>query len=97
MTKQQTAETKPNESSDDQSRIIERPDGFYWRDETSVEEYGPFPTLAEAVQDMEYNADSDYEPGESLEEAEEELGIADWIDPDTGLPAEASLTHLIDD
>lgn len=27
-------------------------------------------------------------PAESLEEAESELGINDWIDPDTGEPAE---------
>ncbi|MGO9443533.1 MAG: hypothetical protein ACLPXB_02015 [Thiobacillaceae bacterium] len=78
----------------DHTRLIERPDGFYWRDEGGTEEYGPFPSLAEAVGDMEYSADSDYEPGESLEEAEGELGISDWIDPDTGLPAEESLTHL---
>ena len=39
---------------------------------------------------MEYNADSDYEPGETVEEAEEEIGISDWIDPDTGDPGEAS-------
>lgn len=72
----------------DQTRIIERPDGFYWLDKKTNEEYGPFPTLLEAAQDMEYNADSDFEPGETLEEAEGELGIADWIDPDTGAPAE---------
>jgi hypothetical protein len=35
---------------------------------------------------MEYNAESDYEPGETVEEAEDELGISDWIDPDTGDP-----------
>lgn len=28
------------------------------------------------------------EPGEGLREAESEIGIADWIDPDTGEPAE---------
>ena len=28
------------------------------------------------------------EPGESLREAESEIGIADWIDPETGDPAE---------
>ncbi len=72
----------------DQTRIIERPDGFYWLDKETSEEFGPFSTLLEAVQDMEYNADSDFEPGETLEEAEGELGIADWIDPDTGAPAE---------
>jgi len=79
----------------DNTRILERPDGFYWQDKETEEVFGPFATLLEAVQDMEYNADSDYEPGESLEEAESELGIADWNDPDTGLPAEE--THHIED
>ena len=74
----------------DHTRIIERPDGFYWTDAASGEEYGPFPSLLEAVQDMEYNADSDYEPGETVEEAEDEIGISDWIDPDTGDPGEES-------
>lgn len=78
----------------DHTRIIERPDGFYWLDKGTNAEYGPFETLAAATADMEYRADSDYEPVETLQEAEEELGISDWIDPDTGLPAEESLTHL---
>lgn len=87
----------PETPSDyDHTRIIERPDGFYWLDKDTNEEYGPFPTLLAAVEDMEYKADSDYEPAESLHEAEEEIGISDWIDPDTGLPAEESLTHLSD-
>ena len=74
----------------DHTRILERPDGFYWIDAETSEEYGPFASLIEAVQDMEYNADSDYEPGETVEEAEDELGISDWIDPDTGEPGEES-------
>lgn len=72
----------------DRARIIERPDGFYWQDKETDRFFGPFPTLLEAVQDMEYNADSGYEPGETLEEAEAELGISDWIDQDTGEPGE---------
>lgn len=79
----------------DRARIIERPDGFFWQDKETDRMFGPFPTLREAVQDMEYNADSDYEPGESLAEVESELGISDWSDPDTGLPAEE--THHIED
>lgn len=79
----------------DRSRIIERPDGFFWQDRTVGKMFGPFPTLLDAIQDMEYNDDSDYEPGETLEEAEAELGIADWIDPDTGLPGEE--THHLGD
>ncbi len=85
--------THPSEA--DHARIIERPDGFYWQDKMTEEVYGPFPTLLDAMQDMEYNDESDYEPGETLEEAESELGIADWIDPETGLPGEES-HHLGD-
>ena len=80
----------------DRTRIIERPDGFYWLDDETKGEYGPFTTMLEAVEDMAYVAESDYEPAESLQEAEEEIGISDWIDPDTGLPAEESFTHLND-
>jgi hypothetical protein len=75
----------------DATRIVERPDGFYWLATDSGKEYGPFPTLLEAVNDMQYNADTDYEPGETLEEAEAEIGVAEWIDPETGEPAEQIL------
>lgn len=78
--------------------VIERPDGFYWQDKENGEEYGPFATLVEALADIESDPASvkDIEPGESLLEAEEELGIADWIDPDTGAPAEESIPHIED-
>ncbi|MBS1188841.1 MAG: hypothetical protein H6R10_633 [Rhodocyclaceae bacterium] len=75
----------------DQTRITERPDGFYWQSKGEEKEYGPFPTLLEAVQDMQYrdSADlGDLEPEETLEEAESDIGIADWIDEETGEPAE---------
>jgi hypothetical protein len=42
--------------------------------------------LLEAVQDMQYRGETSYEPGSTLEEAESEIGIAPWIDPDTGVP-----------
>lgn len=78
------------------TRIIERPDGFFWRDEENGEEFGPFSTLLEAVQDMEYNAESGNEPGETVEEAERELGLAEWVDADTGELAEDTLTRIED-
>ena len=81
----------------DQAQVIERPDGFYWQDKLAGKLYGPFSTLVEAVQDMQYRDDSNYEEGESLEDAEAEIGIADWIDPETGDPAEGFLPHLSDD
>lgn len=85
--------TKPE---DDRDRIIERPDGFYWRAEDRGTEYGPFPTLLEAIADMQATGDSAYEPGETLEEAEDEIGISSWIDPDTGEPAEESIPRTED-
>lgn len=75
------------------SRLVERPDGFYWQEELSTKLYGPFPTLMEALQDMQYREDSDYEEGETLQEAEAEIGISDWVDPETGLPAEGLTPH----
>ena len=80
----------------DRTRVIERPDGFFWREEETGEEFGPFDTLLEAVQDMEYNAESEQEPVETLEEAERELGLSEWVDADTGELAEDTVTRIED-
>ncbi|MGZ8263140.1 MAG: hypothetical protein ACXW2I_03115 [Burkholderiales bacterium] len=77
----------------DQTRVTERPDGFYWQEKTGGREYGPFDTLLEAVQDMQQSDESTFEPGETADEARAEIGIADWIDPDTGEPAEEGGTR----
>lgn len=89
------AYTIPQASRDyDNTRIVERPDGFYWHDKNeSARVFGPFPTLLEAIHDMEYNAESDYEPGETLEQAEEEIGISGRIDHETGAPGEELFGH----
>jgi hypothetical protein len=93
MKKKVLPETPPDY---DRTRIIERPDGFYWQSSDGGRESGPFTTLLEAVEDMQYSADSDFEPGESVEQAEAEIGIAEWVDPDTGELAE-ELTPRIED
>ena len=80
----------------DRTRIVERPDGFYWQAKTGGRESGPFATLVEAVEDMQAGDEAALEPGETLEEAEAEIGMADWIDPETGAPAEDQLTRLED-
>ena len=81
----------------DKTRVIERPDGFYWVHQESAEEYGPFVSLLEAVQDMEYSDTGSSETlAEDLHAVEEEIGINDWIDPDTGEPAEETVTHIED-
>ena len=74
-------------------RVFERPDGFYWKDGT--EEYGPFPSRGEAEAAMQAG-DGELEPGETLQEAESEIGISEWIDPDTGDPAEGTVPRIED-
>ena len=81
---------------EEQARLIERPDGFYWQNKFTEKLYGPFATLLDAMEDTQYREDSDYEEGSSLREAEAEIGIADWIDPDTGQLAEGS-SHRFND
>jgi len=92
-----TKPAAPIPSEVDQAQVIERPDGFYWQDKLTEKEYGPFPSLLEAVQDMQGQGDNGYEEGESLADAEEEIGMSTWIDPDTGEPAEGVSPHLSDE
>ena len=74
--------------------IIERPDGFYWQAPGSLQGIpGMVPSVADATASLAradrdaYDEDAP-EPGETLEEAERDLGIGEWIDPDTGELAE---------
>jgi hypothetical protein len=78
----------------DHTRIMERPDGFYWQEKDGGREFGPFATLVEAVADMQAADASELESGETLEEAESELGIAGYRDPDTGELAEEERPRL---
>lgn len=82
-----------------QGHVIERPDGFYWEAKKG-EPHGPFTTLAEAEADMISDGvgdgDEEVEPVEGLQEAESELGINEWIDPDTGGPAEDNVPRIED-
>jgi len=99
MTKQRSQpEEKPEVPPEaDRVRFIERPDGVYWRYRGRSEEFGPFKTVAEAEADaMARDDDSGLAPGESVAEAESEIGIADWIDPETGAPAEESVPRIKD-
>jgi len=79
-------------------RVIERADGFYW-EARKDESHGPFATLAEAEGDMLADGaaeEDDVEVPGALQEAESELGLNDWIDPDTGGPAEDNVPRIED-
>ncbi len=74
--------------------VTERPDGFYWQVKGEDREYGPFASYLEAMQDVDARGEEPGEPGKSLAEAESELGVSDWIDEETGEPAEERAPRL---
>ncbi len=81
----------------DSDALVQHPDGWYWLAPDGKQQFGPFATAEEARAEMMAAADDDVvEPGETLQEAEDELGLADWVDPDTGSLAEATHTRIED-
>ena len=73
--------------------LVLHPDGWYWTAPDGHQQFGPFES-AEAAR-----ADRDRDEAEGPEtervEAEEELGVHPWLDPETGEPAEgAAPPHL---
>ncbi len=82
-------------ADDTSAPLVERPDGWYWIAPGGRQQFGPFASAAEARADRDRYDEQAPVPGETLEEAEQEIGIADWIDPETGEPAEGqSRPHL---
>ena len=77
-----------SDTEGEMERITARPDGYYWLALDGKQEFGPFETLELAQADRDASDEEELGPGEMLQEVEDELGIANWIDPETGEPAE---------
>ncbi len=80
----------------DSQALVRHPDGYYWLGADGRLQIGPYATAEEALADLHRSADDDIEPEESLPEAERVLGLADWLDPDTGGLAEDTHLHIED-
>lgn len=79
-------------------QLMHHPDGYFWVTPDGKKEFGPFESLELALADMQSASEESVEPGESVQEAEDEIGISDWVDPDTGELAEGQSTpHLRDE
>ena len=75
--------------------IVERPDGYYWQAPEGQGEFGPFETYELARGRRDSAGEEQLEPGEALHEAERDIGINEWMDVETGEPAEGqSPPHL---
>ncbi len=86
----------PDEPPPIDGRIVQRPDGYHWLTADGRREIGPFATFEQAEFDLRADEKSEVEPDETLAEAESEIGIADWIDPETGEPGEEERPRLED-
>lgn len=80
----------------DSHALVHHPDGYYWLGVDGRTEFGPFATAEEALAELHRADEDDLEPDESLPEAEQVLGLADWVDPDTGGLAEATHVRIED-
>ena len=78
--------------------LMHRPDGYYWQTPDGTQEFGPFENLELALAHMQSaSGEESSEPGETLQEAEDEIGVADWVNPDTGELAEGQSTPRFHD
>jgi hypothetical protein len=81
--------------ADDEAGLVSRPDGWYWQAPDGHQEFGPFEDRRAARADRDRYSEEAPSEGETVQEAEREIGIADWIDAETGAPAEGqSPPHL---
>ena len=77
-----TDDVPPNH--DESSRIVARPDGYYWVADDGRQEFGPFPDVSEALQALRSGLEAGSEPDELLAEAEAEMGIVEPASPEGG-------------
>lgn len=92
-----TAEEEAELRTDDDealTRVVSHPDGYYWIADDGHQQFGPFETLSQALADMGQADGGDGGSALALSEVEDELGMADWIDPETGAPAEQTPPRL---
>lgn len=73
---------------DESSRVVARPDGFYWVADDGHQEFGPFPTAMDALVALRSGIDTGLEPDETLAEAEAEIGFVEPTAPDNETPDE---------
>lgn len=87
--------TEPRTAAEPEDvRVVERPDGFWVQPAAGGHEIGPYASLAEALEDQRAADEEELESEDTLAEVEAQLGVADWIDPETSAPAEDSVPHI---
>jgi hypothetical protein len=73
-------------TDDESSRVVARPDGFYWVADDGRAEFGPFPTAEDALVALRTGIDSGLESDQTVAEAEAEIGFVEPADADGDRP-----------
>jgi hypothetical protein len=73
---------------DESSRVVARPDGFYWVADDGHQEFGPYNTAMDALVALRSGIDTGLEPDETLAEAEDEIGFVEPTAPENREPEE---------
>ena len=63
-------------------RVVARPDGYYWLADDGQQEFGPYPTAAQALAAASEAAETAADEEEALQQAEADIGVADRLDHD---------------
>ena len=64
-------------TDDESSRVVARPDGFYWVADDGRAEFGPYPTAEDAVVALRTGIDTGLESDQTVAEAEAEIGFVE--------------------
>jgi hypothetical protein len=75
-------------TDDEGSRVVARPDGFYWVADDGHQQFGPFPSAQDALLALREGLETGLEPDETLEQVEDEIGFVDPKVADEGAPRE---------
>jgi len=63
-------------------RVVARPDGYYWLADDGQQQFGPYPTAAQALAAASEAAETAAEDEEALQQVEADIGIAERLDRD---------------
>jgi hypothetical protein len=73
---------------DESSRVVARPDGFYWVADDGHQEFGPFASAIDALVALRSGIETGLEPDDSLPDVDAEIHYTDQKRADEGVPEE---------
>ncbi|HEX5639681.1 MAG TPA: hypothetical protein VFX81_07760 [Burkholderiaceae bacterium] len=75
-------------TDDENSRVVARPDGYYWVADDGHQEFGPFVSAMDALVALRSGIETGLEPDVSLSEIEAEIHYTEPKLNDEGVPEE---------